>query len=37
VRDGDAVHELFLTDERFVPVRGHRADQYRLDLLRRAS
>ncbi len=37
VRDGDAVHDLFLSDERFVRVRGHRAERYRLDLLRRAA
>jgi SAM-dependent methyltransferase len=35
VRDGDAVHEVFLADARFTPVHGHRADRYRLDLLRR--
>jgi len=36
VRDGDAVHERFLADPRFTHVHGHRADRYRLDLLRRA-
>lgn len=35
VRDGDAVHAFFLSDERFEHVRGHRAERYRLDLLRR--
>jgi len=35
VRDGDAVHRFFLADERFAHVHGHRAERYRLDLLRR--
>ncbi len=35
VRDGDAVHAFFLADERFEHVHGHRAERYRLDLLRR--
>jgi len=35
VRDGDAVHEFFLADERFERVHCHRAERYRLDLLRR--
>lgn len=35
VRDGDAVHEAFLTDARFDRVRHARAERYRIDLLRR--
>jgi len=35
VRDGDAVHQFFLAGERFERVHGHRAERYRLDLLRR--
>ena len=34
LRPGDAVHEAFLDDGRFVPVTSLRADRYRLDLLR---
>ncbi len=34
VRDGDAVHRYFLADARFARVHGHRAERYRLDLLR---
>jgi cyclopropane fatty-acyl-phospholipid synthase-like methyltransferase len=34
VRDGDAVHESFLGDDRFERVHAHRAERYRLDLLR---
>lgn len=34
VRDGDAVHEAFLTDPRYQFVRGSRAERYRIDLLR---
>ena len=30
---GDAVHEAFLQDDRFVHMHGHRAEQYRLDYL----
>ena len=37
VRDGDAVHASFLADERFEHVHGHRAERYRLDLLRRSA
>ncbi len=33
LRDGDAVHTAFLNDERFVPVRAHRAERYRIDVL----
>jgi SAM-dependent methyltransferase len=35
VRDGDAVHEAFLADERFARRTGARAERYRLDVLRR--
>jgi SAM-dependent methyltransferase len=35
VRDGDAVHAFFLADERFTRVVHHRAERYRLDVLRR--
>jgi len=35
VRDGDAVHAEFLADERFVTVTAHRAERYRLEVLRR--
>jgi SAM-dependent methyltransferase len=35
LRDGDAVHAFFLADERFIRVAQHRAERYRLDLLRR--
>ncbi len=34
VRTGDAVHEAFLADTRFVRVAGARYERYRLDLLR---
>ena len=34
VRDGDAVHDVFLADPRFSMIRGHRAEKYRIDLLR---
>lgn len=34
VRDGDAVHEAFANDERFVTVRSSRAERYRIDVLR---
>ena len=34
---GDAVHEAFLADPAFQPVRGSRAPEYRLDVLRRAD
>ena len=37
VRDGDAVHEAFLADPRFVRVRASRAERYRIDLLRVAQ
>ncbi len=36
VRDGDAVHRFFLADARLARVHGHRAERYRLDLVRRA-
>ncbi len=35
VRGGDAVHEAFSRDPRFARAHGHRAERYRLDLLRR--
>jgi SAM-dependent methyltransferase len=35
VRDGDAVHEAFLADERFTRIAAARAERYRLDVLRR--
>jgi len=35
VRDGDAVHEAFLADDRFARTGHARADRYRLDVLRR--
>jgi SAM-dependent methyltransferase len=35
VREGDAVHAVFLEDERFRYVEMYRAPRYRLDLLRR--
>ncbi len=35
VRDGDAVHETFLADDRFERRSHARAERYRLDLLRR--
>jgi SAM-dependent methyltransferase len=35
VRDGDAVHRAFIADDQFERVHGHRAERYRLDLLRR--
>jgi len=35
VRDGDAVHEAFLADERFARSAHARAERYRLDVLRR--
>jgi SAM-dependent methyltransferase len=35
VREGDAVHEAFLADERFTRIAHHRAERYRIDLLRR--
>jgi SAM-dependent methyltransferase len=35
VRDGDAVHDAFLADERFARVTDARAERYRLDVLRR--
>jgi SAM-dependent methyltransferase len=35
VREGDAVHEAFLADERFERAAQYRAERYRLDLLRR--
>jgi SAM-dependent methyltransferase len=35
VREGDAVHAFFLSDARFTRIAHHRADKYRLDLLRR--
>lgn len=35
VREGDAVHEAFLADERFARIDHYRAERYRLDLLRR--
>jgi SAM-dependent methyltransferase len=34
VRDGDAVHEAFLHDARFVAQWGTRAEKYRIDVLR---
>jgi SAM-dependent methyltransferase len=34
VREGDAVHAAFLADERFERRAHHRAERYRLDLLR---
>jgi SAM-dependent methyltransferase len=34
VRDGDAVHAAFLDDARFRRVAGHRAERYRIDVLR---
>jgi SAM-dependent methyltransferase len=34
VRDGDAVHEAFLSDGRFARIRGSRAEKYRIDVLR---
>jgi SAM-dependent methyltransferase len=33
VRDGDAVHEAFLADSRFVRQRHVRAENYRIDVL----
>jgi predicted TPR repeat methyltransferase len=33
VRDGDAVHEAFLRDERFASTRALRAERYRIDVL----
>jgi SAM-dependent methyltransferase len=33
VRDGDAVHEAFLTDARFSGRRAYRAERYRIDVL----
>ena len=33
LRDGDAVHEAFLRDERFASVRSRRAALYRIDVL----
>jgi hypothetical protein len=35
VRDGDAVHAAFLSDDRFDRAGSFRAERYRLDLLRR--
>ncbi len=35
VREGDAVHEFFLADDRFTRTTHARTDRYRLDLLRR--
>ncbi|HZO94560.1 MAG TPA: class I SAM-dependent methyltransferase [Candidatus Baltobacteraceae bacterium] len=35
VNGGDDVHARFLAEPRFTRVRGHRADRYRLDVLRR--
>ena len=35
VREGDAVHAAFLADERFTRRAHHRAERYRIDLLRR--
>ncbi len=35
VREGDAVHEVFLADDRYVRMSSYRAERYRLDLLRR--
>jgi len=32
-RDGDAVHEAFLADRRFVRRSGRRAERYRIDVL----
>jgi predicted TPR repeat methyltransferase len=37
VRDGDAVHAVFLDDPRFERVRGERAERYRIDVLRRRA
>lgn len=34
VRDGDAVHESFLRDERFHALGARRESQYRIDVLR---
>lgn len=34
VRSGDAVHEAFLADPRFVRVRHVRAERYRIDVVR---
>lgn len=34
LRDGDAVHEAFLVDDRFESVRARRAELYRIDVLR---
>jgi SAM-dependent methyltransferase len=34
VRSGDAVHEAFLSDPRFVRLRHVRAQRYRIDLVR---
>lgn len=33
VRDGDAVHDAFLGDSRFVARHGRRAENYRIDVL----
>ena len=33
LRDGDAVHEAFLADERFSAIRAQRAERYRIDVL----
>jgi SAM-dependent methyltransferase len=33
VRDGDAVHQAFMSDGRFVPTLDYRADRYRIDVL----
>ncbi len=33
VRPGDAVHEIFLADDRFECVRSHRDESYRIEVL----
>lgn len=33
VRDGDAVHAMFLADPRLSPIRQTRAERYRIDVL----
>lgn len=34
IRDGDSVHAEFIADPRFSLIQGHRAQRYRIDLLR---
>jgi SAM-dependent methyltransferase len=34
VRDGDAVHDAFANDDRYVTLRSSRAERYRIDVLR---